>query len=151
MADEPLQKLTAEELATWTPMVRAVRQIETVLDPYTTINALLRRLIGGQLRSGAERHTLIRKRAASLKSSLPDGQWIIRLKMTSGALVSWLFCWTRKLGQLTCRRMAHDGSPDVEILSTTEHGLSEMDDVVFRLVKQMAEFADRLDKAFVPQ
>ena len=57
MADEPLQKLTAEELATWTPMVRAVRQIETVLDPYTTINALLRRLIGGQLRSGAESHT----------------------------------------------------------------------------------------------
>jgi hypothetical protein len=55
MADEPLQKLTAEELATWTPMVRAVRQIETVLDPYTTINALLRRLIG-ELRSGAESH-----------------------------------------------------------------------------------------------
>src|SRR5262249_41741121 len=144
MADEPLQKLTAEELATWTPMVRAVRQIETVLDPYTTINALLRRLEPKAI-------LLIRKRAASLKSSLPNGQCIIRLKMTSGALVSWLFCWTRKLGQLTCRRMAHDGSPDVEILSTTEHGLSEMDDVVFRLVKQMAEFADRLDKAFVPQ
>lgn len=54
-------------------------------------------------------------------------------------------------GQLTFRRMAHDGSDSVEILQTSIHELWDVDNTVVRLARRMQEFADRLDKAFVPQ
>jgi len=59
--------------------------------------------------------------------------------------------WDGKLGDLTFRRIAHDGSPNAEIMSTTEHELSDMDDVVLGLVGRTEKFARRLEKAFVPQ
>lgn len=59
--------------------------------------------------------------------------------------------WDGKLGDLTFRRIAHDGSPDAEIMTITEHELSDLDDVFFGLVGRAEEFASRLEKAFVPQ
>jgi hypothetical protein len=54
-------------------------------------------------------------------------------------------------GELTFRRMAHDGSPSAEILSTSLHELGDVDNTVIDLARRTQELADRLDKAFVPQ
>jgi hypothetical protein len=53
--------------------------------------------------------------------------------------------------QLNFRRMAHDGSPDIEILSTDVRELADVDDAVFNLARRTDELGHRLDKAFVPQ
>jgi hypothetical protein len=54
-------------------------------------------------------------------------------------------------GELTFRRMAHDGSANAEILQTSTHELGDADDFVMGLVRRAEEFSNRLDKAFVPQ
>ena len=53
-------------------------------------------------------------------------------------------------GELTFRRMGHDGSPSAEILSTSVHELADVDNTVIDLARRTQDLADRLDKAFVP-
>ena len=79
MADEPgLHKLTAKELENWIPVVSAVQHLETVLDPFTAVTALLRRLTRGQLRSAAQSFASGRRKGSVIEIeperwSLVDG------------------------------------------------------------------------------